>query len=145
MNGRVYDATLARFVSADPHIQAGSLSQSYNRYSYVLNNPLKYNDSSGYFFKKLFKQVKRNVRSAIKASNRGMRFIGRNEHLNMRMQGLARFFGGPAGCAYYSARMNYAFTEDVGSAMRSGRISGGVLPYQQPLAKLILQVVRWIP
>ncbi|MEO0442397.1 MAG: FG-GAP-like repeat-containing protein, partial [Pseudomonadota bacterium] len=38
MNGRLYDATLARFISADPHIQAGSLSQSYNRYSYVMNN-----------------------------------------------------------------------------------------------------------
>ena len=57
MNGRVYDATLARFVSADPHIQAGSLSQSYNRYSYVMNNPLKYTDPSGYFWKKLKKAV----------------------------------------------------------------------------------------
>ena len=59
MNGRVYDATLARFVSADPHIQAGSLSQSYNRYSYVLNNPMKYTDPSGYFFKKLKKAWKK--------------------------------------------------------------------------------------
>jgi len=59
MNGRLYDATLARFISADPHIQADSLSQSYNRYSYTLNNPLKYTDPSGYFFKKLFKKVKR--------------------------------------------------------------------------------------
>ena len=59
MNGRVYDATLARFVSADPHIQAGSLSQSYNRYSYVMNNPLKYTDPSGYFFKKLVREVKK--------------------------------------------------------------------------------------
>ena len=55
MNGRVYDATLARFVSADPHIQAGSMSQSYNRYSYVLNNPMKYTDPSGYFFSQLNK------------------------------------------------------------------------------------------
>jgi RHS repeat-associated protein len=59
MNGRMYDATLARFISADPHIQAPGISQSYNRYSYVLNNPLKYNDPSGFFFKKLFSSVKR--------------------------------------------------------------------------------------
>ncbi len=59
MNGRMYDATLARFISADPHIQAGSLSQSYNRYSYVMNNPMKYTDPSGFFFKKLRKKIKR--------------------------------------------------------------------------------------
>ncbi len=55
MNGRVYDAKLGRFASADPHIQAPNNSQSYNRYSYVLNNPLKYTDPSGFFFKKILK------------------------------------------------------------------------------------------
>jgi len=57
MNGRIYDPTLGRFLQADPHIQAPSNSQSYNRYSYVLNNPLSYTDPSGYFFKKLFKAI----------------------------------------------------------------------------------------
>lgn len=55
MNGRIYDPTLGRFLQADPHIQAPKNSQSYNRYSYVLNNPLSYTDPSGYFFNKLFK------------------------------------------------------------------------------------------
>ncbi len=55
MNGRIYDPTLGRFLQADPHIQAPQNSQSYNRYSYVLNNPLSYTDPSGYFFNKLFK------------------------------------------------------------------------------------------
>ena len=57
MNGRVYDAKLGRFASADPHIQAPHNTQSYNRYTYVLNNPLKYADPSGFFFKKLFKAL----------------------------------------------------------------------------------------
>lgn len=57
MNGRVYDATLARFLSADPHIQASNLSQSYNRYAYVLNNPMKYTDPSGFFFNKVGKAL----------------------------------------------------------------------------------------
>ena len=48
MNGRVYDPTIGRFVSADPIIQAPENTQSYNRYAYVLNNPLKYMDPSGY-------------------------------------------------------------------------------------------------
>ncbi|PAJ71963.1 hypothetical protein CJF42_23815 [Pseudoalteromonas sp. NBT06-2] len=55
MNGRIYDPTLGRFLQADPHIQAPKNSQSYNRYSYVLNNPMSMTDPSGYFFNKLFK------------------------------------------------------------------------------------------
>jgi RHS repeat-associated protein len=49
MNGRVYDPELGRFLSADPNIQSPDDSQSYNRYSYVQNNPLRYTDPSGYF------------------------------------------------------------------------------------------------
>jgi RHS repeat-associated protein len=50
MGGRVYDPLLGRFLSADPFIQAPYFSQSYNRYAYVLNNPLVLVDPSGYFF-----------------------------------------------------------------------------------------------
>lgn len=49
MNGQVYDPYLGRFTSADPFIQFPHHSQSYNRYSYVLNNPLSYTDPSGHF------------------------------------------------------------------------------------------------
>ncbi|WP_368882054.1 FG-GAP-like repeat-containing protein [Shewanella algae] len=55
MNGRIYDPTIGRFLQADPHIQAPTDTQSYNRYSYVLNNPMSFTDPSGYFFKKLYK------------------------------------------------------------------------------------------
>jgi len=48
MNGRLYDPTLARFVSADPVIQAPYNLQNLNRYSYVLNNPLYYTDPTGF-------------------------------------------------------------------------------------------------
>ncbi|WP_353375019.1 RHS repeat-associated core domain-containing protein [Microbulbifer sp. NBRC 101763] len=48
MNGRVYDPTLARFVSADPLIDGITSVQGYNRYAYVHNNPLTYTDPSGY-------------------------------------------------------------------------------------------------
>jgi len=50
MNGRVYDPQIGRFLSADPFVQAPENSQSYNRYSYVMNNPLSLVDPSGYFF-----------------------------------------------------------------------------------------------
>lgn len=47
MNGRLYDPVVGRFLSPDPFIQEPSFSQSYNRYSYCLNNPLKFTDYSG--------------------------------------------------------------------------------------------------
>jgi RHS repeat-associated protein len=47
MNGRVYDPLVSRFLSPDPYIQAPDYSQSFNRCSYVWNNPLKYTDPSG--------------------------------------------------------------------------------------------------
>ena len=49
MNGRINDPRLGRMLQADPFVQFAGNAQSYNRYSYVLNNPLKYNDPSGYF------------------------------------------------------------------------------------------------
>lgn len=47
MNGRMYDPLLGRFLSPDNYVQLPDLSQSFNRYSYCLNNPLKYTDPSG--------------------------------------------------------------------------------------------------
>ena len=50
MNGRMYDAKLGRFLSPDNYIQEPFNTQNYNRYGYVLNNPLKFTDQSGEFF-----------------------------------------------------------------------------------------------
>ena len=65
MNGRIYDPELGRMLSPDPVIQAPTVSQNYNRYSYVLNNPLRYTDPSGYLFgisfKKIFKFVVKKI------------------------------------------------------------------------------------
>ena len=47
-NARYYDATIGRFISADPFVQDITNPQSLNRYTYCLNNPLKYVDPSGY-------------------------------------------------------------------------------------------------
>lgn len=48
MNGRAYDPVLSQFLSPDPFVQSPTYTQSYNRYTYCLNNPLKYTDPSGY-------------------------------------------------------------------------------------------------
>ncbi len=47
MNGRVYDPLTAMFFSPDPFVQAPGNWLSYNRYSYVNNNPFRYVDPDG--------------------------------------------------------------------------------------------------
>ena len=49
MNGRVYDPNTSSFLSPDPVMQSPDNPQNLNRYSYCLNNPLKYSDPSGEF------------------------------------------------------------------------------------------------
>jgi hypothetical protein len=50
MNARLYDPFLGRMLSPDNYVQEINNSQSFNRYSYALNNPLKYKDPSGNLF-----------------------------------------------------------------------------------------------
>ena len=47
-NARWYDPKLGGFLSADTIIPDPTAPQNYNRYSYVLNNPLKYTDPTGH-------------------------------------------------------------------------------------------------
>jgi RHS repeat-associated protein len=49
MNARVYDPMLGRFTSADSIVPNAANSQSWNRYAYVTNNPLKYIDPTGHY------------------------------------------------------------------------------------------------
>ncbi|HXC55051.1 MAG TPA: RHS repeat-associated core domain-containing protein [Rhizomicrobium sp.] len=47
-NARIYDPTIGKFMSPDPFVQNPLNGQSFNRYSYVRNNPLSLIDPSGY-------------------------------------------------------------------------------------------------
>ena len=47
---RLYDPLVGRFLSPDNFVQASDFTQSFNRYAYCLNNPLKYTDPSGELF-----------------------------------------------------------------------------------------------
>lgn len=46
-SARLYDPLLCRFLSPDPYVQMPDFTQSFNRYSYCVNNPLSYVDPSG--------------------------------------------------------------------------------------------------
>ena len=48
MGARYYDPYLGRFISPDSIVQQRNDPQSYNRYAYARNNPLKYTDESGH-------------------------------------------------------------------------------------------------
>jgi RHS repeat-associated protein len=50
MNGRLYDPLMRRFLNADENIQDPYNTQNYNKYGYVMNNPLLFNDPSGEIF-----------------------------------------------------------------------------------------------
>jgi RHS repeat-associated protein len=47
-NARYYDATIGRFISPDTIVPSMANPQSFNRYSYCMNNPLRYTDPSGH-------------------------------------------------------------------------------------------------
>ncbi|AZA81755.1 hypothetical protein C1637_04045 [Chryseobacterium lactis] len=57
MNGRLYDPLLRRFLNADENIQDPYNTQNYNKYGYVLNNPLMFNDPNGELFQFAFLAV----------------------------------------------------------------------------------------
>jgi RHS repeat-associated protein len=47
MNGRLYDPVAGRMLSVDNNVQMPGYTQNYNRYSYALNNPLRFTDPDG--------------------------------------------------------------------------------------------------
>ncbi len=63
MNGRIYDPVIGRFLGVDPVIQAPDNSQSFNGYSYCLNNPLKYSDPSGFSYQRFMEILSQEQRN----------------------------------------------------------------------------------
>ena len=49
MNGRMYDPLTSSFLSVDAYVQSPDNAQSFNRYAYCQNNPLRYVDPSGWY------------------------------------------------------------------------------------------------
>ncbi|MGH1427721.1 MAG: RHS repeat-associated core domain-containing protein [Arenicella sp.] len=75
MKGRVFDPIIGRFLSADPHIQFAGHTQNYNRYSYVMNNPLAFNDPSGYFLSHPYKKLKKLLNKSYLLRNLNERIV----------------------------------------------------------------------
>ncbi|VEN74598.1 conserved hypothetical protein [Candidatus Desulfarcum epimagneticum] len=71
MNGRVYDPEIGRFLSPDSFIQDIYSSQSFNRYTYCLNNPLQFTDPSGHFIDILIRAISGAVFGGVMAAING--------------------------------------------------------------------------
>ncbi|WP_199525047.1 RHS repeat domain-containing protein [Pseudoalteromonas sp. bablab_jr011] len=125
MNGRVYDPTLGRFVQADPFIQFPNNSQSYNRYSYVLNNPMSFTDPTGYFsFSGFLKQsYKRTM--MIDGRYTAHKFRGRNPALHSIGVTALNFipYFGPLAAAHANFDHALVNTRSLRAAFTSGATS----------------------
>ncbi|MDY6833274.1 MAG: RHS repeat-associated core domain-containing protein [Chloroflexota bacterium] len=64
-NARYYDPTIGRFISADTIVPDWTNPQSLNRYSYCLNNPLRYTDPSGNMSDEEYERLEEHYQSMI--------------------------------------------------------------------------------
>jgi hypothetical protein len=116
MGGRVYDPILGRFTSPDPFVQFPDNAQAYNRYSYVLNNPLSNTDPSGFFLKRIKRELRRWERDFRHEIRRPDSFLG----TALRLAGAA--------ASYYCGSAYVACAAGVEAATsRAQGVTGGAL------------------
>jgi RHS repeat-associated protein len=116
MNGRIYDPATGRFLSADPTIQFPDDLQSYNRYSYINNNPLCTIDPSGYgLFGGLFKSIGHIISGVMSVLPSGLML--KNPTVRMIASAVAAYY--TAG-ALYGAYMGSAITAAGGAMSITG-------------------------
>jgi RHS repeat-associated protein len=119
MNARLYDPATGRFLSPDPYVQAPDFSQNFNRYSYALNNPLRYTDPDGEFWNLIIGAAIGGVTNVAFNWNKidnfwqGLGYFG--------IGAVAGLAGGYAGTAV-SGAMGAA--SSVGGAVFNGAVSG---------------------
>lgn len=125
MNGRVYDPEIGRFLSADPFVQETHNLQSWNRYSYVLNNPLSYTDPSGFFFSKLFKSIGKALGSLLRGIGNVLKQVLKSPIFRAIAQivGCAAMAFNPVACSALSSLMTLASGGSVADALKAFVIS----------------------
>lgn len=133
MKAREYDPVLGRFITPDSIIPGAANSQSYNRYSYVLNNPLSMVDPSGNRHKKLkkaFKKVAKLTKKIVDPFE-----LRHNQYVRMAVAAVAAYYSfgavyqGLSSWGWASTTGANAFVNGsivVGSGVVAGSVSGAV-------------------
>ena len=109
---RMYDSELGRFISPDPTVQKPYDPQTYNRYSYARNNPIRWVDVDGYGFW-----------SWLKSFFAG--FVGAIVGIAVTIATQNPILGGMAGGAVAGA-INGAFEGGLGGALKGALIGGAI-------------------
>lgn len=136
MNGRVFDPLLGRFLSADPYVQYADNLQSYNRYSYVLNNPMSYTDPSGFLSKKVKKALSAAAFIANPTATAGTYTVVKVayskpvqraflKHKGLRAVGSIASAVHPASAALFAAYLTDISGGSLGDVAKSAAIAGG--------------------
>ena len=116
MNGRLYDPTLRRFLNADENIQEPFNTQNYNKYGYVMNNPLIFNDPSGEF---IFLGATITAALLIKGAIVGA-FIGLGAYMASVMITNSQFEPMKALKSVFTGAISGAITAGVGQVFQAG-------------------------
>ena len=106
MNGRVYDPLVGAMLQPDVVIQDAGNSQSYNRYSYCRNNPLRYSDPSGYSY------INYGFANAYQAVQQ---FLWKNNAIYLHVNGKRIRYSDPL---YASIDRQSAFAFQIGGGLR---------------------------
>jgi len=127
MNGRQYDPTLGRFIESDPSIQGAVNLQSFNRYSYVLENPLSLVDPSGYnWASKLWHKHVNKLVFGIVPNTPFVKEEFRRSYILRTIGSITAATYGPWGTAVYSAYLSrVVYGSSWTDAASSAAISGG--------------------
>ncbi len=122
LNGRVYDPLVGRMMSADPLVPDPMNGQAWNRYSYVINNPLALTDTNGYCFLSLCSLFKR------------MPILG--NLFEIAAVALCNVIAPGAGlaCAAPAAALSSGFVAGVTSGSLSAAIQAGVMAFDTAVA-----------
>lgn len=136
MNGRIYDATLGRFLSGDPFVGDTTDAQEYNRYSYLTNNPLGGTDPTGFISLKDVVKIVAVVAIAYVSGGWGVKAMGGWFKATLGVsqtvaQGIAGglaagFSSGFAGTLLNGGSIGDAFKAGVIGGL-AGAVTGGIL------------------
>ena len=126
MKGRIYDPIICRFLSADPYVQDPTNTQSLNRYSYCVNNPLALTDPTGFGW---WHNLIHHFEHFLHEIGHALESIFENRYFQTAIAIMLTFVGMPewslALCEGFYGAFNTAIAGgDLGDVLKAGLIAG---------------------